>query len=105
MALILRQRRDEAGLTGEQLAMKAGLSKGFISQLETGSRTPSTETLGRLAEALGIGVADLFDDAADLDRLVSQELFARIEALSSDSQMKIQDYISLLELQESQRNE
>lgn len=59
MILQLRQLRMEKGLTQDQLADMTGLSKGFVSQLETGQRQPSTDTLGVIASALKVTEADL----------------------------------------------
>lgn len=55
----LRYFRAERGLTLEQLAEVTGLSRGFLSQLETGARQPSTATLALLAEALKVRPGDI----------------------------------------------
>lgn len=47
-------------MTVEQLAAKSSFSKGFISQVENFRLTPSLNALNRLAEALGVPIADLF---------------------------------------------
>lgn len=44
----LRQQRDEAGLTQEQLAQLAGLSPSLIRKLEQGSKEPTRNTLLQL---------------------------------------------------------
>ncbi len=46
--------REAAGLTQVQLADKAGLPQSHISRLETGQHSPSSMTLEKIAEALGI---------------------------------------------------
>ena len=52
---LLRQSRLTAGLTQDELAERAGLSKRGISDLERGARTrPQRETVKLLAEALGL---------------------------------------------------
>lgn len=48
----LRQRRKELGLTMQQVAKAAGLSTGFISQVERDLTAPSLSSLAALAEAL-----------------------------------------------------
>jgi transcriptional regulator with XRE-family HTH domain len=48
-------------LTLEQLAAKANLSTGLISQLERGHGNPSFTTLTSLAEALGVSLGRLLD--------------------------------------------
>ena len=50
---ILRERRHEAGISQEQLALNCGLDRTYISLLERGLRQPSLNSLFLLAEALG----------------------------------------------------
>jgi transcriptional regulator with XRE-family HTH domain len=56
----IRRRRQEKGLTGEQLAAKAGMAPSAISQIETGRRSPHSESVMKLAQALECDVADLY---------------------------------------------
>lgn len=55
----LREWRKHRRLTQQQLADLARLSKPFISQLESGERQYTEETLGKLAAALGVEIPDL----------------------------------------------
>lgn len=48
----LRLRRKELGLTQVQLAERAGVEQGYISDLEMGKKKPMLGTLAPLAEAL-----------------------------------------------------
>ena len=58
---MLKTLREDKGLTQEELAKKARLTKPYISQLETGARkNPSLPALQRIARALGVPVAKLF---------------------------------------------
>jgi DNA-binding XRE family transcriptional regulator len=50
---------DAAGLTQEQLAVRAGMSQQYISDLERGKLNPTIVTLYELATALGVGVVEL----------------------------------------------
>ena len=50
---------EHRGLTVQQLASAAGLSKPFVSQIETGHRVGTTATLKKLAQALGTTVLAL----------------------------------------------
>src|SRR5215471_2649450 len=55
----LRYFREAAGLSQEALAERAGMSARGVSDLERGlSRAPRLQTLGRLAEALGLSQSD-----------------------------------------------
>jgi transcriptional regulator with XRE-family HTH domain len=53
--------RMERELQQRQLAEKAGLTPSMVSQIESGRLTPSLNTLGKVAAALGVPIATLFD--------------------------------------------
>jgi transcriptional regulator with XRE-family HTH domain len=56
----IREYRLEKGLNQVALAEAARLSKTYISELESGAgRRPSGEVLLRIADALGVTIADL----------------------------------------------
>ena len=56
----IRKYRAEAGLSQAALAKKASLSKAYVSELEAGmGRRPSGDVLLRIADALGVTIADL----------------------------------------------
>jgi XRE family transcriptional regulator of biofilm formation len=56
----LRTWRRERGLTQEELAKEARVTKDYISQLETGLQdNPSLPVLRRLAKALGVSAGEL----------------------------------------------
>jgi transcriptional regulator with XRE-family HTH domain len=48
----------------EDLARKCGLSKPYISQVETGKASPSLQTVQKLAQALGVPLTYLFLEEA-----------------------------------------
>ncbi|WP_309085615.1 cupin domain-containing protein [Chelativorans sp.] len=54
----LRQRRRELGLTLKEVADGAGLSVGFISQIERGIASPSLSSLVAVSHALQMDVGD-----------------------------------------------
>jgi transcriptional regulator with XRE-family HTH domain len=56
----IRERRLRRGLVIEEVARKTGLSKAYISQVETGKASPSLRTAERLAQALEVPLAHLF---------------------------------------------
>ena len=55
--------RAERQLQQRQLAEKAGLTPSMLSQIESGRLTPSLHTLGKVAGALGVSIASLFEAA------------------------------------------
>lgn len=57
----LKDFREVAGISQEELARKSGVSRVTISMLETGAQKNITaSTLSKLAEALGKKIADFF---------------------------------------------
>lgn len=58
--LAIRQRRQELGISQEELSFRAGLHRTYISDIERGSRNPSLENIEKLAKALDISVSILF---------------------------------------------
>jgi transcriptional regulator with XRE-family HTH domain len=72
----LRARRLERGLTITEVAERAGLTAGFISQLERDLTSASLSSLYRICAALGLRVGDLIDDVP-AGRLIRREEQAR----------------------------
>jgi len=56
----IRRRREEQGLSLTDLARLAGVSKGYLSEIESNSAArPSAATLFKIASALGTSVGEL----------------------------------------------
>ena len=56
---LIRAWRKYRGMTQQQVAEKAGISKPYLSQLESGQRRGTTEVLGAVARALEVSLEDL----------------------------------------------
>ena len=56
----IRDRRKALGLTLQVVADQAGLTAGFISQIERGIAAPSLSSLTAVSRVLGIEASDLF---------------------------------------------
>jgi transcriptional regulator with XRE-family HTH domain len=72
----IRKLREDMGLTQEELANSVGLSSEFISLLELGRRSPSLESLSRIAKFLNKKISffilekvESFDTLIDGDKL------------------------------------
>jgi transcriptional regulator with XRE-family HTH domain len=59
----LQRLRTSRGLTQEQLAVTAGLSRTFLTRLELGQHDPSLSTLVRVAKALKVSVTELLGES------------------------------------------
>jgi transcriptional regulator with XRE-family HTH domain len=68
----IRKLRLARGITIDALAKSAGITKGFLSKLETGKKTPAIATLGNIADALNVE-ASLLMKAEQSERLAPAE--------------------------------
>jgi transcriptional regulator with XRE-family HTH domain len=59
----IRQLRNEKGLSQAKLAVMADMDPATLNRLERGTGNPNLKTLERVADALGVEVADLFPKA------------------------------------------
>ena len=57
--------REYRGLTQQQLADRAGISKPYLSQIETGKRKGATEILSAIAKALDVSLDEIIESEAE----------------------------------------
>lgn len=58
---VLRKHRKELKLTMKEVAEKARISEGFLSQVENNVNTPSVDTLMNICSAMGINAGDILN--------------------------------------------
>jgi transcriptional regulator with XRE-family HTH domain len=56
----VKARREELGLTQEDLAGRAGIHRTYLSDVERGSRNLSLVNIERVAAALSLKISELF---------------------------------------------
>ena len=56
---IIRELREQRGLTQEVLSGLAAVSRSHLAEIETGHTNANVETLWRISEALGMKMSDL----------------------------------------------
>ncbi|MEX0832857.1 MAG: XRE family transcriptional regulator [Actinomycetota bacterium] len=66
----IRQLRESNGKSLKTVAIEAGVSQSFLSQVERGVASPSVASLRGIAEALGESVASFFEGPASGGELV-----------------------------------
>ena len=69
----IKELRNKQGLTQEELADRAKLSKGFISQLERDMTSPSIATLEDLLQCLGTTLGEFFNEEQEEEQIVFTE--------------------------------
>ena len=85
---IIRFRREELGLTQEELAERIGNSAGYIGQLERGLSMASIPTLKRLINVLALDANLIFYDQEQ-----SHYQFNELESMFSKLDEPIQQFI------------
>lgn len=64
----IRRLRKLRGLTIEEVAEKANLTKGFISQLERDLSIPTVTTLKQILDVLGVSLSAFFSDISEREK-------------------------------------
>ena len=60
----VRRRREEAGLTLEQLSTQSSVSRAMLSKVERGEKSPTIGVASRIAHALDASLSDLIGGSA-----------------------------------------
>lgn len=77
----IRIYRRSAGVTQELLAEKINVSPPYISRIETGSASPSLQTLVDICNALDVTIDDLMHDSLSAAR---EQISGRLNKLLTD---------------------
>ena len=100
----IREIREIKKLTQDQLAEKAAMSKGFLSEIENGKRNVSSEYLLRIANSLGASVDYLLRGTTDLPDNATKEPVVIPPELSDAAQKLNLSYVETVELLEAHRS-
>ncbi len=85
----LKQLRMTNSLTQEELASRADLTKGYISQLESDSTSPSIATLKDIIDVFGISMQEFFaEPSRNEDVVFGAE--ARVQSTGDDDGVKVE---------------
>ncbi|MEQ8639725.1 MAG: helix-turn-helix transcriptional regulator [Alphaproteobacteria bacterium] len=68
VGLNLKRLRQERGLSQEVFAFECGLHRTYISGVERGVRNPTVVVLQKIADALGVSIAELVEDVTPANR-------------------------------------
>lgn len=96
IATVIREKRNAKGLTQEQLAEMAGVSSGYIGQVEREELTPSMQVIAVLIDILGIDANTLFFEGSE-DVPLTREISLRASRLSKENQEIILGIIGVIE--------
>lgn len=80
----VRRLRESSGMTQENLAEAAGLDRSYIGGIERGERNPALAAILRLASALGIAPAELFNGIGGNRQNVARSILDRWDFTDED---------------------
>ncbi len=66
---LIRRNRKDRKLTLKAVAEKAGISEGFMSQVENNVKSPSVDTLMKICNAIGVNPGDILNQMREQERL------------------------------------
>ena len=67
-------KRTQKGLSQNKLAKSAGISQSALSSIESCTKSPSTDTISRLAAALGCSAAELLGEDVETRQPTDNEI-------------------------------
>ena len=85
----LKRFRMINSLTQEELASRAGLTKGYISQLENDATSPSIATLKDIVDVFGISMQEFFAETAQGEAVVFGAE-ARVQSTAADAGITVE---------------
>jgi transcriptional regulator with XRE-family HTH domain len=99
----IREIREAKKLTQDQLAEKAGISKGFLSEIENDKRNVSSEYLLRIANSLCASVDYLLRGKAEVSSGSREPIIIPPELSEAAEKLKL-SYTQTVELLEAHRS-
>jgi transcriptional regulator with XRE-family HTH domain len=81
MKILVAQLRKDRGVSQTDLAARAGISRPYLAQIESGKRKLSLNHQQVIASALGVSPSDIVDfEADDGDERLIQDAFASLSS-------------------------
>lgn len=84
----LKRFRMINSLTQEELASRADLTKGYISQLENDTTSPSIATLKDILDVFGVSMQEFFSEVRDEDIVFGHD--SRVQATDDGDKIKVE---------------
>ena len=95
----IKTRRTELSWTQDALCTKAGISKGFLSDLENDKRSVSAVNLLDIARALGVSLDFLMTGEASQDQQKKILLPSSLALFAGDEGLSFRQTLMLLDMQ------
>lgn len=95
----IRAQRKKCGLSQEKLAELSGLNTSYIGQIERGDKNPSIETVYRIAKALEIELASLFENITTINNHQNQypqSVYSMMLEFDNEKCKKVFEIVSII---------
>ena len=94
----IKKRRLELGWTQDQLCQKAGISKGFLSDLENDKRSVSADNLLDIARALSLSLDYLMTGTASQEQPTDVSLPSSLAKFAAEEGISLRQTLMLLDM-------
>jgi transcriptional regulator with XRE-family HTH domain len=94
----IRQRRTDLGWTQDKLATEAGISKGFLSDLERDERNVSADYLLKISRALGLSLDFLMKGGDEKPQRREVQIPASLSVLAKQHNLTFTQTVTLLDM-------
>lgn len=95
----IKQRREELSWTQETLASKAGLSKGFLCDVENGKRGIGAQSLLDIAQVLQVSLDYLMTGSEESSSTQQIEVPAKLAEFAKAAELSFRQTLLLLDMQ------
>ncbi|MBQ9899333.1 MAG: helix-turn-helix transcriptional regulator [Ruminococcus sp.] len=86
----IKELREMRGITVNKLANLAGLSQSYLREIELGNKNPTVESLSYFCDALGVSLAEFFNDSPTA---IVPALATEIARLSEEQQLSLAEFL------------
>ena len=102
----IRELRKGRRLTQTELSEKIGVAQSDLSRMEQGEYKVGLDTLFKILQVFDLKMGEFFGEIPEPEEAASRELVSDFEALSSDAQREVRDFVRFKKmLQEQERVE
>lgn len=99
MRLKLKELREKNGWNQEQVAARAGMSKSYYNEIETGKKAANSRRLQKFSEVFDVPVFELIEDSS-LDTELLDHLHTMLDLTDDDRRHVIRHALALAQKQE-----
>ena len=98
MGYKIANRRTQIGMSQEELAECAGLSRVSVGRIENGEQIPKAQTVEKLCKALGMTINDLYLSESELEQSLEIQIQGLRNSLGKLSIQNQQQFFQMAEV-------